>query len=155
MGIAPDEIFVMVFKRVMRDDLGKFSLDTQMLSVLAELDGKKTLAVITKKVGLNLGTMRKVISKLLHLRLIEPVKASVAMLDKAFFDSLNEQLSLAVGPIAEILIGDATTDLGLQLSHFPSHRAAELVDLLAGHIGREDRKISFKRNMVQLIRGQG
>lgn len=155
MGISPDEIFVMVFRRVKRDDLGKFSLDTQMLSVLTELDGRKTLAVVTKKVELTLCAMRKVISKLLHLRLIEPVKAAVSTLDEAFFDCLNGQLSLAIGPIAEILIEDAATDLGLRLSHFPSHRAAELVDFLAGHIEREDKRTYFKRNMVQQIRGKG
>ena len=155
MNISSDEMFVMVFKRVMRDNLEEFSLDSHMFKVLMELDGKRSLAAVTEKIGLNMGTMRRVISKLLELKLIEPIQSTISTLDKDFFDGLCTQLSLAVGPIAEILIEDAVIDLGYSLSQVPDYRAAELVDLLGQQIQREDKRIDFKHNMVKQIREKG
>lgn len=155
MGISSDEVFVTVFRRVMRDDLGNFSLDSHMLNVIMELDGKKSLAVVAEKMGLSLSIIRKVISKLLELRLVEPIQTNISMLDNSFLDCLNIQLSLAVGPIAEVLIEDAAADVGHNLSHFPTHRAAELVDLLARQIQSRDKRADFKQNMIKQIREQG
>ena len=42
------------------------------------------------------------------------------MLDEDFFEYLQAQLSLALGPIAEVLIEDALNDLGHQHTQFPS-----------------------------------
>lgn len=155
MDVSSGDISAMVFGRVLRDDLGEFSLDGHMLMVLMELDGKKNLATIAKKMGLNMGTMRTTILKLLQLKLIEPLEDAVAVVDKDFLDFLNTQLSLSIGPIAEVIIEDTVNDLGHSLSKFPSHLAAELVDLLSREIQREDKRGLFKKNMVDKIREKG
>jgi len=155
VNISLNESFVMVFKRIKRDDLGEFSLDSQMLNVIMELDGKKTLAAIAEKMGMKMSAMKEAISKLLQLNLIEPVEGAVPMLDKDFFDYLNAQLTTAIGPIAHVLIEDAVIDLDHSVSQFPIHRAAELVDLLAQQIRREDRKADFKQNMIKKIVEKG
>ena len=59
MDISSAEISFMVFRRVTRDDAGEFSLDGQMLSVLMELDGQKSVAVVAKNTGLSMGTVGK------------------------------------------------------------------------------------------------
>ena len=66
----------------------------------------------------------------LELELIEPTEQAVSVLDGDFFGYLNDQLTRAVGPIASVLIEDSVADLGHSMSRFPSHRAAELVNLL-------------------------
>ncbi|MBW2357715.1 MAG: hypothetical protein JRF21_03180, partial [Deltaproteobacteria bacterium] len=71
---------------------------------------------------------------------------------KDFLDFLNAQLALSIGPIAEVIIEDTVDDLGHSLSKFPSHRAAELVDLLSREIQREEKRGIFKKNMVNKIR---
>ena len=152
MNISLNEAYVMVFKRVMRDNLGEFSLTSQMLKVIMELDGKKNLGTIAQKTGIKIGIIKEIISKLLKLELVEPVEGAIPILKDDFFDYLNTQLSLAVGPIAEILIDDAVSDLDHTLSHFPSCRAAELVDLLARQIQREEKMTRFKQNMVKKIK---
>lgn len=154
MDLMSGDISALVFKRIIRDGLGEFSLDGHMLSVLMELDGKSTVRELAQKVGLNLSAMREVISRLLKLKLIEPVENDLSILDKEFFEYLVGQLSLAVGPIAEILAEDAIVDLGLDTAQVPSHRAAELVDLLARQIQKEDKKAAFKQNMVKRINGR-
>ncbi|MBW1847184.1 MAG: hypothetical protein JRJ27_08605 [Deltaproteobacteria bacterium] len=51
MDILSGEISSMIFERVVKHDIGDFSLDSQMLSVVTELDGKKSLGIIAKKTG--------------------------------------------------------------------------------------------------------
>jgi hypothetical protein len=155
MDVSSGDISAMVFGRILRDDLGEFSLDGHMLMVLMELDGKKNLATIAKKMGLNMVTMRATILKLLQLKLIEPLEDAVSVVDEDFFDFLNNQLSLSIGPIAEVIIEDTVNDLGHSLSKFPSHLAAELVDLLSREIQREEKRSIFKKNMVDKIREKG
>jgi len=152
MDVSSGDISAMVFGRLIRDDLGEFSLDGHMLQVLMELDGRKSLATIAKKMGLNMVAMRGTILKLLQLKLIEPLEDAVSVVDKDFLDFLNAQLALSIGPIAEVIIEDTVDDLGHSLSKFPSHRAAELVDLLSREIQRDEKRGIFKKNMVNKIR---
>jgi hypothetical protein len=96
-----------------------------------------------------------VVSKLVDLRLIEAGEGSLSVLDAEFLDHLEGRLALAVGPIAEVLIEDAAEDLGYTPERFPTHRAAELVDLLARQIRREEKMTEFKQEMVNMIREKG
>lgn len=155
MDILSGEISSMVFKRAVKHDIGDFSLDNQMLSTITELDGKKTLEEVAKNTGLNMGVMREVVSKLIKLDLIEPVEDVASEVDESFFVYLKEQLSLAVGPIAEIIIEEEIADLGYDPLKFPSKRAAELVDLVSREIQREDKKTLFKQNMIKKIKEKG
>lgn len=155
MDILSGEISSMIFRRTVRNDLGEFSLDSQMLTVLMELDGKEKVSGIMKKTGFDMVTMKEVIDKLLNLSLIEVAEDSIAILDMEFFDYLNTELSLAVGPIAGFLIEDAISDLGHRPSRFPTHRAAELVDLLGREIQREEKRVVFKQNMIVKIKENG
>jgi hypothetical protein len=89
------------------------------------------------------------------LNLIEVVEDAIPMLDKNFFEYLNAQLSLATGPIARVLIEDAVADLGHTLARFPSHRSAELVDILSKQIQRDKQRVDFKQNMIKKINEKG
>jgi hypothetical protein len=155
MDVTTGDLSALVFKRVPAQNIGEFSLDGRMLSVLMEVDGRQNVAAIAKKLGINMGTIRPVISALLDLKLIEAGEDALSVLDPEFLEVLRGELSLAVGPIAEVLIEDAAADLGYTPERFPSHRAAELVDLLARQIRREDKMTSFKQNMVRMIREKG
>ena len=104
---------------------------------------------------MNLPALRDVVSRLAKLGLIESIAAAVPSIDKDFFDFLNAQLSLAIGPIAAVIIEDAVADLGYDLGRFPCHQAAELVDMLSREIQREDKKSAFKMNMVKKIKEKG
>jgi hypothetical protein len=155
MEISSGEISFMVFRCVSRDDAGQFSLDGQMLSVLMELDGRKNVAVVAKNTALSMSVIRRVVSELFELNLIEPVEEAVSILDKDFFDYLKSQLAIAIGPIAEVIIEDVVIDLGHSLSQFPSYRAAELIDLISREIQREEKRNSFKQHMLSKIRAKG
>ena len=146
------DISAMVFKRSIKTDVGEFSFDSRMLGVLMEMDGKLTLANISAKIGLNMSEIRVAVSKLAQIGLIEAVASSVASVDKDFLDYLKTQLSLAIGPVANLLIEDEVADLGYSTSQFPATRAADLVQLLAKEIQREDKRVIFQKNMVTKIK---
>jgi hypothetical protein len=144
-----------VFQRVIREDTGQVSLNSQALAFFVEVDGSKTVAEIAKKCGLAGAEIRKVIEKLRELKLVEPVPKGVDVVDGSFMESLQQQLSVAIGPIAGVLIEDAVEDLGCRLDAVPSHMAPELVEMLAREIQREEQRIDFKQQMVKIIMEKG
>lgn len=149
------DISTLVFRRVMRQDAGEVSFDPQMLAVFMELDGKKNLAAVARRTGQKMSSIREAVIKLLRLKLIEPMTSAISVLDGEFTGYLQRELSLAIGPLAEIVIEDAAHDLGHDLSRFPSQRAAELVELIGREIKREDRRVAFTQNMVAMIKEKG
>ena len=150
-----DNLGSIVFKRIVTKDLGKFSLDGKMLSILMELDGEKDLAAVSGKLGMDVEKMRPSINSLLKLGVIELSQQRVANVGKEFFQFLYQQFSLAVGPIARILIEDAVQDLGQTLEKFPVNVIAELVDLLARQIRKEEKGVLFRQNMLKKIKELG
>lgn len=151
MDFSSSEISSTVFKRIVRDDIGEFPLDHQMLAVFMELDGKAPLSRIAQKAGLNMSTMREIIAKLMQNGLVEKVDKEIVALDKDFFDYLVSHLSLAVGPIAQVLIEDEVHNLGHEISRFPGNRVAELVDNLAQEIRRKEKKAVFLKMLAAKI----
>jgi len=155
MDISSGDISAMVFRRVVREDAAEYSFDAQMLTLFMELDGKKSLAVIAKKTGLKMSSLREAVKKLLKIKLIEPVAEAISAVDADFMDTLKRELSLAIGPLAQILIEDAVNDLGQSLTRFPTRRAPELVESLSREIQREDKRGVFKQAMVRKIKEKG
>ena len=152
MDFSSSEISSTVFKRIVRDDIGQYPLDHQMLTVFVELDGKAPLGVVARKAGLNMSTMREIIAKLMQHGLVEKVDQETVTLDKDFFDYLVAQLSLAIGPIAQVLIEDEIHILGHEISRFPGHRVVDLVHNLAREIRRKEKKDVFLKMMATKIR---
>ncbi len=155
MDILSGDISLLVFRRVALSNMGDISLDSRMLEVLMELDGKKNLGSISKKTGMTTGNLRESVSKLLKFNLIEIVEGTGAFLDNDFMGYLNEQFALAIGPVAEVIIEDAVSDLGYKMSQIPSHKIAELIDLLSAEIQRDEKKEAFKLNMIRRIKEKG
>ncbi len=152
MDVPVDELPSMVFRQVARDDLGEFSLNGQMLRVLIEFDGKKSISSVSGKTGLEVADLHDITQRLLQLNLIEPVAKPVSLANGDFFGYLQNQLALAVGPLASILLDDALADMGHTRGRFPINHAAELVDILSEDIQREEKRITFRQNMLNKIR---
>ncbi len=155
MVLSSGDISSMIYQRKVRDDLGDFSLDGKTLLILMELDGKATLGALAAKTGLRMGSIRELIASLLKLGLVEKVEKEIIPVDNDFLRNLLDELALALGPIASVLIEDEIEDLGHEVNNFPSYLVAELVDRLAGEIRREEKKAIFIKNMVNLIRAKG
>ena len=105
MDISSGDLSAIVFKRVLREDLGQLSLDGQMLTLLMELDGQTRIGTVARKLGHDMADVRKLLSKLLAMKLIVPVEEAMSMIDKDFLDYLSMEMNLAVGPVGKVLIG--------------------------------------------------
>jgi hypothetical protein len=155
MDLSSGDISSMIFRRTVAGAQGDFSLNRRTLNVYMELNGEATLGQVAEKAGINLGTMRELISHLLSIGLIERVQTDIVLLDGDFYRYLLSQLALATGPIAGVLIEDEIHDLGYEVDEFPGYRAGELIDRLAAQIRREDKKAVFVENMNHKIQEKG
>ena len=155
MDVLSGNISTMVFKQAVTNGQSDITLDSSFLNVFLGLDGKKNLGIIAQETGLNINEVRNAIFKLLQLKLVESAAEDILMADDDFFNFLNTQLSLAVGPIAEILIEDEIVNMDHGISKFPAFRAAELVEILAMTIEREEKRSAFKLGMVNKLKEKG
>jgi hypothetical protein len=150
------DITKLVFRKVLRGDLGEVSLDGQTLTILMQLDGHKSLGQIAQATGMTMIQARACISKLLKLKLIVPAQSSVPEAPlQDFLAFLKRQLALAVGPIAEVLIDDAAEEMGVTIPTLPLARVPEMVEIIAGYIPREEKKLAFQSAMLGKIRQLG
>ena len=155
MGRSSANLSSMVFKGVVKGNIGQLSLDGRMLSVLMELDGKKDLASVARSLQMTGAMLKKVIKHLYQKKLIIRIEKAIPFIDRDFFDFLQAQLSRAVGPIAEILIEDEIEEISDNPTGIPSDLAAELVELLARQIPREEKKLQFQKVMIEKIKSKG
>ena len=155
MNTLPDPLASVVFQRVIREDIGQVSLDTQTLNFFVEVDGKKTAEEIAARIGVDHDKSRAIAEKLFRLKLIEPLQPSERLVDADFIDYLQRQLSMAIGPIAGVILEDTLADLGHSSGGLPVYQAAELVELLAREIQRDEQRIEFKQRLVKMIMQKG
>ena len=155
MDILSGNISSIVLRQVVKDDLGDVSLNSQLLRVFLAFDGHKTLERVAKETNLNMVSMREIVARLLELELVKPANESILSLDKEFIDSLKSELSRALGPIAELLIEEVVSEMGYTLKQFPSSQAAELIQLLAREIKRDEKRNPFMKYMVNKIEERG
>lgn len=151
MDAFSGDISPQVFKLVVRNEPGEVTLDTNMLRVISELDGRKNVGTIARNIGMELRELKEIISRLLKHNIIALVDKPIPSLKGDFFVYLADQLSMATGPMAEVLIEDAVASLGYDRSSFPKHQVQDLIELLARKIFREEKRAIFKLNLIKKI----
>ena len=154
MDFSSPEWSKLTFRKIKRIDSEEVCLDADMIRVLIAIDETKNLGQVGREVGMSLAAFQETLSQLIQLNLIEPLRKDVAYLDESFIQEMQARLSLAVGPMAEILINDAAADMNLTVSRIPKIQAAELISALSMEIPEEDSKIRFKKAMVELMKNK-
>lgn len=155
MSASSGGVADLVLKRILKEDIGKLTLNGDMLNVLISLDGKKTLGQVAQQTGMSLVDIRPIVVELAKLKLIAKVEQSVDVVDQDFFEYVTSMLAMAIGPLGEIVVEDGVEDLGYSKQNFPQKKCAELVNLLAQEIQREDKRVEFKEKMLTKIREKG
>jgi len=146
------DISALVLKGAIKGDLGEFSLDSHMLQVLMQLDGKKNLGTVASALNIELATMKMVIAKLVELGLVEKPTPAGQGISKEFIDFMVAQLANAMGPIAEVVFEDEIQEFGGDPTRIPKNRAAELITRLANEIPREEKRLEFQQAMVARLK---
>jgi len=154
MDLSSSDISSLVFRRIQKTDSESISFDSQTLMLLVELDGKKTLGQIAQQTRLKMHNIREIISRLVQLKLAEQVAQTISSLSSDFFNYLQVQLSLAIGPVADILIQDAVKDLGFTQTAFPKSQAPELVETLSRDIQETQERAVFTQNIINRLKSE-
>ena len=139
------------YRKIIRKDHDKISLDADMIRLLIAIDENKSLYQIADEVEMEASTLKKNISKLLAQGLIEPVKKDLPVLDKIFLQALKINLSMAIGPMAAILIEEVVSEMELTAPEITLHQAAELIAVLSHEIPDEKKRIEFKKSMMDIL----
>jgi hypothetical protein len=139
------------YRKIIRKDHDKISLDADMIRLLIAIDENKSLYQIADEVEMEAGTLKRNLSKLLAQGLIEPVKKDLPVLDKIFLQALKINLSMAIGPMAEILIEEVVSEMELAAPEITLHQAAELIAILSHEIPDEKKRIEFKKSMMDIL----
>jgi hypothetical protein len=139
------------FRKVIRDDMGRVSLDPLMVRLLLAIDENKPIGEIAREVGMNLVSLRETLHKLLTLGLVQPVEKVGAVLNGRFIADLRAQLARAVGPMADVLIEETLDEMRLSLSRIPVHLGAELIGNLARQIPRQEKRVEFQKAMIERL----
>lgn len=155
MEILRDDIGLLVFKAVSRIDTSELRLDGRSLRVLLEMDGKRTVFEVTKRLNLPLSELRPIIKKLFEEGLLELSEESLAKVDSDFFNYLLNQLALAVGPLAQVILEDAISELNSSIDNFPVTYLAELIDIISSEIPREEKRNLFRKNILNKMKEKG
>jgi len=139
------------YRKVIRADNDKVSLDADMIRLLIAINESKSLHQIADEVDMGNSSFRQALSRLLDQGLIEPVKKDISVLDESFLESLRINLSKAIGPMAEILIADVTEEMELDPDRIPVNQAAEMITHLSLEVPDEENQIQFKRSMIAVL----
>ena len=139
------------YRKVIRKNSSQISLDADMIRLLIAIDENKSLHQIADEVEMEAAILKKNLSKLLKQGLIEPVKKDLPVLDRIFLQALKINLSKAIGPMAEILIEEVVSEMQITTPEIPVHQAAELIALLSHEIPDEEKRIEFKKSMMDIL----
>jgi hypothetical protein len=139
------------YRKVLRKDHDKISLDADMIRLLIAIDENKSLYQIADEVDMDATALKKNLSKLLAQGLIEPVKKDLHVLDQIFLQALKINLSMAIGPMAEILIEEVVSQMELTAPEITLHQAAELIAILSNEIPDAQKRIKFKKSMMDIL----
>mgnify|MGYP001553312679 FL=1 len=139
------------FRKVIRKDNDQISLDADMIRLLIAIDENKSLYQIADEVDMRADTLKLNLEKLLQQGLIAPVKKDLPVLDRIFLQALKINLSKVIGPMSEILIEEVVSEMELTGPEIPVDQAAELIAALSHEIPDEEKRIEFKKSMMDIL----
>jgi len=139
------------FKKTIRNDMEKVTLDAEMIRLLTAIDESKNISQVARASKMNLSRVREILGKLLDLELVVHVAKEIIYLDRAFIKFLITKLSEAVGPMGEIVIQDIMDEMGLQIDRIPVDAASDFVRNIAREIPQEENRILFEDVLLTRI----
>jgi len=151
MDILSKDVMSLFFRKVIRKENSSVSMDAEMIRLLIAIDENKTLSRIGEEIGMNSSVLKETISKLIRLGIVEPVTKKVTYLSNSFLHELNANLTHAIGPMAEFLIEDTVSAMGLSINEIPLNRAPEMIIMISEGIPDDQTRANFRKKMVEIM----
>lgn len=145
-----------IFRLSSRNTPGDVVLKDGEWNLLIHLNGMKTVGEIARELGLNGIETAKKLYRLLTAGLIEvaaaPVRPPKRIVGRTFFNTVQQELTLVLGPMAPVLIEEQVADMDETISAFPRERAAELVEGISMEISDEQKRVDFQKRMLEILK---
>jgi hypothetical protein len=145
-----------VFRLSSRNGADDVVLKGEEWNILIRISGKKTVGEIAGELGMSEIETAKKIYRLLAADLIEvaeaPVHSPRRIVGRAFFNTMQQELTLVMGPMAPVIIEDQVADMDETISVFPGDRAAELVEGISMEISDEAKRVDFQKKMLEILK---
>ena len=145
-----------VFALSASSSTGAVNLQPDEWQILAQVNGNRTVAEIVEATGKDEFEVAKILFQLHSSGLLEkkdkPAKAVSAIIDEAFFNKIEEELTKVIGPMAMLIIEEAIEELGETRSAFPDDKIAALVEKISNEIDEENKKLLFSQIMIESLK---
>lgn len=151
MSLTKSELLSTHFKKTATVDIGKVSMDADMLNLLLAIDARLPLSQVAAKAGLSPEKLPATAVKLIKLNLIQPAARKAPAVGAAFIQGLKANMIKAVGPFGEFIVQDALADTGYSENDIPINMAADIILQLSEEIADEDARRIFKEEMIKLV----
>ena len=131
--------------------------------VLANINGKRSIADIAQHIGLGVSDAMKVFYTLVKLELLkdadleemETAHTSIDLPETSFILSLKEDLTQAIGPIAPFVIMETAQDMDLDLLADDMGQRAALIETISSKIPDEGMSLKFLDTMTDWLNTEG
>lgn len=136
----------------------EFSMRAEDWAVLREIDGYKSIKEVAEATQLTELQASRIIVRLYDLGLVEiageatPVEETVDTVDESILNQVEKELTVAIGPMAPIVIDDCAEMLGHKRSELPRDFVPALLERLAEEIPDNDRRVRFQESMLEIMK---
>ncbi len=138
-------------------DTKEIKLDRETWRILAHLDGVSNVGQVGERLNMSFTDLRRRLSRLVESGMLVSVEVGPASrtqpssINGDFISALRGFLTDALGPMAEVVLEDVLEEMGESLDALPRSRAAELVEVLAAEIPRDEKRLAFQKAMLDLL----
>jgi len=144
-----------VFKFSPTGSAGAVSLQPDEWSVLAQVNGARSVAEIADVLDRDEFAVAKVLYGLATAGLLEegekPEAPPRATINGDFFGRLNGEFVEVMGPLGPVIVDDEIAALGETRESFPRDKVAALVERVSAEISDEEKRVRFQRIMLDML----
>lgn len=141
----------------------EINLKSIQWKILANVDGKRSIADIAQNVGLGVSDTMKVFYTLVKLGLLrdavlpeaDTTRTSVNLPETSFIQGLKEDLTACIGPIAPFIIMETAQEMDIDLLADDVGQRASLIETISSKIPDEMMALKFLNAMTQWLHTEG
>ena len=125
-------------------------------AIITQTDGHKTIKDIAEILALSLEEATNLFQGLYEKELITLIstdKIKEEFVSETFFNTLEKELMIIIGPVAPFVLEDTLWAIDGDKNRFKMDRVPELIESLSDEITDNDKRVQFQQIMLSTIKG--
>ncbi len=135
---------------------GEVRVSKEDWSILTQINGARTVGEIARRLHADDAELLTAFLRLSEAGLVEvcehPDVATRPLVDAAILKQIQATFTRFMGPVAPVLMEEAIEGLGEDATAFPRHELSTLMEVLAGQITDETKRVHFQKAMLDLLK---